>query len=271
MNHRNRINKAIQNNLKDGTKFVIYPFGYYGKMTKQILNWDYGVEEAFIIDNNLCKYNKAIKRVEDLDGRDCSQLIFLLVSGNESVYADIRQGLSKYVADERIIDVFSISPLINPDEYFSPPNLKMQRCVSLEICAREIYRNNVPGAVAEAGVYKGYTASILNRLFCDRKLYLFDTFEGFDRQDIEYDLEHGFNLSNEYNCNAVHILKDTDEKLVMSKMPFPNNISIRKGYWPDTAIGLEECFCFVNLDMDLYKPQLAALRYFAPRMYGNVK
>ena len=47
---------------------------------------------------------------------------------------------------------------------------------------------------------------------------------------------------------------------------------IRKGYIPDTLVGLEsEHFAFVHLDMDLYQPQLVALRFFAPRMsFGGV-
>ena len=32
----------------------------------------------------------------------------------------------------------------------------------------------------------------MNRLFPERKLYLFDTFEGFDQRDIDVELDHGF-------------------------------------------------------------------------------
>ena len=41
------------------------------------------------------------------------------------------------------------------------------------------------GSVAECGVYKGEFASVINRCFYDRKLYLFDIFEGFDLRDVE--------------------------------------------------------------------------------------
>lgn len=43
-----------------------------------------------------------------------------------------------------------------------------------------IYSNNISGCVAEVGVFQGEFASVINKNFPDRKLYLFDTFEGFD-------------------------------------------------------------------------------------------
>ena len=39
-----------------------------------------------------------------------------------------------------------------------------------------------------------------------------------------------------------------------------------KGYFPETTVGIEEAFCFVNLDFDLYNPTYAGLEYFYPRM-----
>lgn len=45
---------------------------------------------------------------------------------------------------------------------------------------------------------------------------------------------------------------------------------IRQGYFPDTAAGLEdERYAFVNIDVDLYKPILAGLEYFWPRLAEN--
>ena len=60
---------------------------------------------------------------------------------------------------------------------------------------------------------------------------------------------------------------DTSIELVMSKMPNPSKVIIKKGYFPETAAGLEnERFCFVNLDPDLYEPILAGLEFFYPRL-----
>lgn len=45
-----------------------------------------------------------------------------------------------------------------------------------------------------------------------------------------------------------------DENYVMKKMITPNNVKILKGYFPESAVGVNDKFVFVNLDMDLYKP-----------------
>ncbi len=41
--------------LKVVDNLVIYPFGQQGMLVKQILNWRYGIEEAFICDEKLSK------------------------------------------------------------------------------------------------------------------------------------------------------------------------------------------------------------------------
>ena len=131
------------------------------------------------------------------------------------------------------------------------------RYVMARSCINEINRNQVGGSVAELGVYKGEFASYLNRYFPDKMLYLFDTFEGFDARD-----EHD---KDEYESSSP-MFTDTNVELVLARMHFPDNIIVRKGYFPDTAVGLEDTFCFVSLDTDLYKPILQGLEYFYPRL-----
>lgn len=47
--------------------------------------------------------------------------------------------------------------------------------------AQVINSYHLNGCVAEAGVFQGNFAKVINANFPDRKLYLFDTFEGFDK------------------------------------------------------------------------------------------
>ena len=62
---------------------------------------------------------------------------------------------------------------------------------TLEMCAREIHVRNIQGAVAELGVFRGDYAKLINRAFPDRKLYLFDSFEGFHPDDVDVDKKIG--------------------------------------------------------------------------------
>lgn len=134
------------------------------------------------------------------------------------------------------------------------------RDVFLKREADELHRKNLSGAVAEAGVFQGDFAKLINRYFPEKNLYLFDTFTGFDERDIE--AEDGYEQDPE---RGEHF-KQTSVDLVMSKMVHPEKVIIKQGYVPETFEGVEEQFCFVNLDMDLYQPTLAALKWFWPRM-----
>lgn len=115
-------------------------------------------------------------------------------------------------------------------------------------------------SVAEGGVFRGEFAKFINKAFPDSKLYLFDTFEGFDSRDVEYESNHySFGLSEDEFSN-------TSIDLVMSKMEYPENVILRKGFFPETATGIDDQFCFVHLDFDLYLPILEGLRFFYPKM-----
>ncbi len=134
----------------------------------------------------------------------------------------------------------------------------------LEKIAILLKEKHVSGAVAELGVYRGDFAKIINEIFPDRRLYLFDTFEGFPEQDMSYETE------NDLLINKVGKLANTSADYVLSRMPHPEACVIRQGYFPDTAAGLEdERYAFVNIDVDLYKPILAGLEYFWPRLAEN--
>lgn len=60
--------------------------------------------------------------------------------------------------------------------------------------------------MAEVGVYTGEFCKLFNRYFPERKLYLFDTFEGFDSKR---------DLVNEVDLDE---FKDTSVDIVLSKM-----------------------------------------------------
>ena len=70
------------------------------------------------------------------------------------------------------------------------------RMMTLRLAADRIVDQGVAGSIAELGVYQGELASVLNRLFADRKLYLFDTFEGFSNADLSSGEEKNFSKQN---------------------------------------------------------------------------
>lgn len=125
-------------------------------------------------------------------------------------------------------------------------------------------------SVAECGVYKGETAMFINSIFDTHKLHLFDTFEGFSDNDIKEEIELGnkeFNTSfftnNPFRKDNIRVGM---QEIVLERLEYPQNVIFHKGYFPDSAFGLNEKFCFVHLDMDLYRPTLEGLRFFYDKM-----
>ena len=58
----------------------------------------------------------------------------------------------------------------------------------------------------------------------------------------------------------------TNIELVLSKIQNKHNCIVKKGFFPDTAIDVDDKFCFVNLDADLYQPIYEGLRFFYPKL-----
>ncbi len=90
---------------------------------------------------------------------------------------------------------------------------------------------------------------------------MFDTFDGFDEKDI--------NMEQKESMTVANYMKGLSEQLVYEKMPYKHMVEIRTGYFPDTATGIDEKFCFVNLDMDLYKPIYEGIKFFYPKLISG--
>ena len=135
---------------------------------------------------------------------------------------------------------------------------------TLELIIEEIKKNNIDGELAELGVYRGDFCKYMNKEFPKRKLYLFDTFNGFVDSDIEVDVKSNFTEKQWFN--DVKNFENTSVNFVVSKMKYPNNCVVRKGYFPNTIPEYEITYSLVSIDCDLYLPILEGLRYFYPRM-----
>jgi O-methyltransferase len=118
----------------------------------------------------------------------------------------------------------------------------------------------IPGAFAELGVYRGETAEILHALDPGRKFHLFDTFTGFQKQDLDREQTFGKNY-------RVGQFADTRLETVQKKLSDPQYL-FHPGYFPATTVGIPEgeTFALVHIDADLYWPTLQACQYFYPRL-----
>ncbi len=98
---RNAIRKALESGAM---KYAIYPFGVQARIFKWILNNEFGIEEALIIDNGKCE-ESGIKRFEQIEPsfwRDC---VVFLVSDHSEIFFQLRSQALRYVPCDHILDV----------------------------------------------------------------------------------------------------------------------------------------------------------------------
>ena len=130
----------------------------------------------------------------------------------------------------------------------------------LKMIADQLYAKKVTGDVAELGVYRGDFTVVIDEVFPDRVLYLFDTFSGFSKADVEID-DSITNKVGEENK-----FKDTSTEVVLDRLKNKNRARFKVGYFPDSFDLWDQTFAFVSIDLNLEKPVKDALNVFYPRM-----
>ena len=243
-------------------KIVVWGCGDYGHRILPNLLSMKDIEIVAYIDRNPELDGKYLSMFPIYSPEKIGEIDFerVLVAINNPIhFHDIKaQLLVKGYEENQIVDIFS------HQEYFDL--LKDQRIRFIEGYSKWIYEQNINGAVAECGVFRGDSAKYLNMFFSDRKLYLCDTYEGFDIDDLQDEKENNRGSFQESRFLDKFFFAGTSVELVMSKMPNKKQIVIKKGYFPSTMLNVDEQFAFVNLDMDLYIPMLEGLKYFWSKM-----
>jgi hypothetical protein len=231
-------------------KVFIFGSGSTGKFILRLIEEKYTV--IGFIDNNHKRWGMNIDKYkvfspDKLKTSDFDGIVMGALVGFDEIPKQLAgMGISK----DKIIKDFVEIPI-------------KSRIVFLEKLALLFTEQGISGSIAEGGVFQGEFAREMNRCFPKKKLYLFDTFSGFDKRDVAVEERNNYSEYGESH------LSNSSVKLVLNKLPHAENVIIRKGYFPETAEGIEEPFCFVNLDFDLYQPTLAGLEYFYPKMVNG--
>jgi O-methyltransferase len=197
-------------------------------------------------------YDKIVITIDDAHSVD-KDTNEIRTSGTEMIKA-VHTQLIELGVDARKVELSSVSYLPNDP-----------RIVFLRHLAEMQESEGIAGAIAECGVFRGSFSSYMNRYFPTRRLYLFDTFEGFKQDDME--AENNPITIDWLKSQTIGILATGSAFIALLRCRNRENVIVKQGQVPKSLTGCEnERFAFVNLDMDLYAPQLAGLRFFAPRM-----
>jgi hypothetical protein len=230
-------------------KAVIFGAGYVGKTVYEKIKDIYCV--LYATDNDERKYG--VELVPNVPIRDKTELfnggfdcvVIASSVGLDEIFYQLREEFN--IDESSIIRKYIEFPIVVKKQF-------------IESYSKIVRNKGIKGDVCEVGVFRGEFAKIINETFPDRTCYLFDTFEGFDSRDIAVEQSKG------YSNALTGYFYMTSVELVLSKMSYPNKCEIKKGYFPDSFDLFDASFCFVNLDVDLYKPMEAALDLFYPRM-----
>jgi hypothetical protein len=134
------------------------------------------------------------------------------------------------------------------------------RLWSLMLNCKQIIEEDIAGDFAEIGVWRGNTAAVLAHFArrADRNVYLFDTFEGFSREDLRG-----------IDADKLMAFGDTSLDLVREVVGGARaSCFYVKGRFPDSIEPAlrSRRYALVSLDCDLYEPMKAGLEFFYQRM-----
>lgn len=85
----------VINENKNAKGFLIYPFGTWGRITKNVLNKYMGIQETAIFDNGLAGKESGVLSTYELSNYS-EEYVLLLASDNEDVWSEIREEVKKY-------------------------------------------------------------------------------------------------------------------------------------------------------------------------------
>lgn len=211
--------------------------------------------------NEMPKYGKYTTRVNEKQDDSLVRKLFPQLA--ESIEEKEKE-VSRYTLVMRNgYDLVDKNNLLQNEEFSSKEyQIDYFRYRTFEMMADEILNKNIKGDVTEVGVFKGVFAKMINAKFKDRKFYLFDTFESFDKTEFEDEVSKG-RCPDGFRSGFVN----TSAEFVLNKMLCQKQCIVRKGLFPKTAEGLESVqYAFVSIDVDFEKSILEGLRYFYPRL-----
>lgn len=117
----------------------------------------------------------------------------------------------------------------------------------------DINISDVPGCVAELGVYRGGALWLLAQRHPDREVHGYDTFTGIPPQLHDPALD--WHKPGEFSASVEEV------SAFLSDCP---NVELHPGLFPETAVDVQ--YALVHLDADLYESTRAGLEYFWPRL-----
>lgn len=158
--------------------YILYPFGEYGVLAKEILNEIYKIKEKAIIDNGLSSIYEYIGSLEDLRQMRLDNCKILITSNKPEIYDELRDALYGVVEKEKCI------------ELLPPPGLVLARLLASDVNEKlEQERITLENPVYHPKKTKSvFFLPMLTKDVIQRSILLSDDY--FERQKLNYVFGH---------------------------------------------------------------------------------
>jgi O-methyltransferase len=146
-----------------------------------------------------------------------------------------------------------------------------ERFDTIDLLKEEIYNSNVEGDIVECGVWRGGMSIYLSHMFLDKKIWVCDSFEGFQKlEDAQYKYDNERHDENFDKFHSDSLPHQTSIKIPLDEVKnnFKNynltdeNIIFLKGWVKDT-LDKKNCkidkICILRIDVDSYSATLEVL------------
>jgi hypothetical protein len=187
--------------------------------------------------------------------------VCLRIFGMELVRPEVT-GLIKIRTDPHFIDVLKDASFQRSIDMVRPYTLiDTARLANLwQLCRM----SNPKGAILEAGVFKGGASLHLHNSAPERKVYLCDTFVGFNQLPMDRELDRRFFPRGSYDTGFAETARQAVHDLMARHT---SNFELIEGCFPMSAAGRQlGGISFVHMDFDLYKSIFDSLVFLNDRM-----
>lgn len=150
---------------------------------------------------------------------------------------------------------------------------KQMRFHTLMQAVNRVATGQVKGDVVECGCWRGHSSHMIANALAHNgwtgRFLIFDSFEGGLSEKSTQDRAQLGDTSPEETLRQKRLFASDQDAVATLLSPF-NFVELHKGWIPDIFPRVTDLearrFALVHLDVDLYDPTLASLRFFAPRM-----
>lgn len=139
---------------------------------------------------------------------------------------------------------------------------------ALNIVERLDYALQLPGDVIECGIFRGATSILMAKLMdirrSDKKLFLFDSFQGLPEPDRQVDASLRFQ-------KGAWAASRSEVEALLARYKVLQRCVVHEGWFSETLpmLKADQQFCFAYIDADLYASTVDCLKHVWKRMSPN--